>query len=71
MVGAVSAIRPYAAARVWGAHATMRRGPTPVRPLEEPTPILPPKRIIIYQLRPDGRLLMARTPPGQKVDERV
>ena len=40
-----------------------------MRPLEEPTPILHPKRIITYQLRPDGRLLMGRALSGLKLDQ--
>jgi hypothetical protein len=64
MVGAVSPVRAWGVARVWGAHATMRRGPTPVRPLEAPTPSLPPKRILTYQLRPDGRVEMRRAGRG-------
>ncbi|HUW57432.1 MAG TPA: hypothetical protein VMZ92_12415 [Planctomycetota bacterium] len=71
MVGAVSAIRSWGVQKVWGAHATVRRGPTPVRPLEEPTPILAPLRIMVYQLRPDGRLEIGVNPPGQKVDRHV
>jgi len=68
MVGAVSTIRPYAILRAWGAHATNRRGPTPIETVREVTPILPTQRIITYQLRPDGRLEMRRGAFGHALD---
>lgn len=71
MVGAVSAIRSYVVSRVWGAHATNRRGPTPLLPVREPTPIIPPKRLITYLLRPDGRLEISRRRLGHELDQRV
>jgi hypothetical protein len=64
MIGAVSPVRSWGVARVWGAHATVGRGPTPFRPVEQLTPVLHPKRIITYQLRPDGRLAMRRAGRG-------
>ena len=71
MVGAVSAVGSYAVSKVWGAHATNRRGPTPLRPVREVTPVIPTKRIITYQLRPDGRLEMHAYRTGSAVDRRV
>ena len=58
MVGAISPVGSWGVARVWGAHATNRRGPTPLIPVEAPTASLPVQRLITYQLRPDGRVEM-------------
>ena len=71
MVGAVSAIRPYVVSKVWGAHATNRRGPTPLLPVREPTPIIPSKQLITYLLRPDGRLQIRRHQLDREVSIRV
>ena len=71
MVSAVSAIGPHHVRWVLGAHATVRRGPTPLRPVQEPTPTLHPLRVITYQLRPDGRgVLMQAKRMGLKVNTR-
>lgn len=68
MIAAISAIGPYYVPRVLGAHATISHGPIPVRPLEESTPALPTLRIMVYQLRPDGRGIVWKQLATRKVD---
>lgn len=68
-VATVSAIRPFSVRRVAPPHLPRVGEVRTLRPVPEVTPTRPADRVVIYQLRPDGRLDMVELAPVRRAYE--